>query len=132
MLQARNLCEELCIVQAAREAFLTDSFDPAKYGQIFNVTSAEILNIIEDSIFTDVINKMCEKMFDAQIKCSFEREQKMFEQNERDLVESIELPDGYIEFPFTNLHKSMNGFQIQTSNNFYFYLVTKVANMSKI
>lgn len=118
-LQARNFCEELCVVQAARGAVLSDSFDPDKYGQIFNMTSVEVLNIIEDSILTNIIPKMCEKMFDAQIKCLFERKRRMLAQNENELVkfllrtmvdikdylkhrshqESIELPYGYIESP---------------------------------
>ena len=113
-------------MQAAREAVLSDSFDPAKYGRIFNMTTVEISNIIEDSILSNVISKMCEKMFDAHIQCSFERNQKMLEQNEKDLVkfllqtmvdikdhlkhrslqESIELPDGYIESPFPSPYQS--------------------------
>lgn len=118
------MCEELCVVQAAREAVLSDLFDPAKYGQIFNMTSVEVLNIIEDSILTNSISKMCEKMFDAQIKCLFERKRRMVEPNENELVEfllqtmvdikhylkyrshqeSIELPHGYIESPYSYIN----------------------------
>lgn len=38
MLQARDLCA----MQAARNAVLSESFDPAKYVQIFNMNSMEI------------------------------------------------------------------------------------------
>lgn len=113
------MCEELYVVQAAREAVLSNSFDPIKYAQIFNMTSVEILNIIENSILPNIMSNMCERMFDAQIKCSFERKQKMLEQNVKVLAEflsqttvdikhhlkyrsfdqSIELRDGYIENP---------------------------------
>lgn len=81
--------EELCVLQAARGAVLSDSFDPAKYGQVFNMTSVEVLNIVEDSIHMNIISKMCEKMFDAQIKCLFEQERRMLEQNENELVKFL-------------------------------------------
>ena len=118
-MQARNLCEELCVLQAARGAIFPD-FDPSKYEQIFNITSDEILEILQDPVLPQVISKMCEKMFDIQINCSFKRERKMLEQTEKDLVkfllqitvdikdhlkyrsqaESIDLPNGYIESPY--------------------------------
>lgn len=118
-MQARNLCEELCVVQGFRGAILPD-FDPSKYEQIFNITSDEILKILQDPVLPQVISKMCEKMFDIEINCSFERKQKMLEQTEKDLVkfllqttvdikhhlkyrsyaESIDLPNGYIESPY--------------------------------
>ncbi|XP_031636474.1 uncharacterized protein LOC116349259 [Contarinia nasturtii] len=136
MLGARNLCEDLCVVQAARGAVLSDLFDPDKYGQIFNMTSVEVLNIIEDSILTNIISKMCEKMFDAQIKCLFERERRMLEQNENELVkfllrtmvdikeylkhkshlESIELPYGYIERPLYTYQSGFDGILIPINN----------------
>lgn len=118
-MQARNLCEELCIVQVLRAAILPD-FDSSKYEQIFNITSNKILKILQDPVLPQVISKMCEKMFDIQINCSFERKRKMLEQTEKDLVEfflqttvdikdylkyrshaeSIDLPNGYIESPY--------------------------------
>lgn len=118
-MQARNLCEELCVVQAVRGAILPD-FDPSKYEQIFNITSDEILKIHQDPVLPQVISKMCEKMFDIQINCSFKRKRKMLEQTEKDLVEfllqtavdikhhlkyrshaeGIDLPNGYIASPY--------------------------------
>lgn len=75
------------------------------------------MNIAEDPVLLNVISKMCEKMFDIQINCSFERFEKMSEETERTLVEfllgisndvkfhlkyhakleSVVLPSGYIE-----------------------------------
>lgn len=118
-LQARNLCDELCVVQAVRWAILPD-LDPSKYEQIFNITSDEILKILQDPVLPQIISKMCEQMFDIQINCSFKRTRKMLEQTEKDLVkfllqttvdikhhlkhrshaESIDLPNGYIESPY--------------------------------
>lgn len=115
----RNLCEDLCVVQAVRGAILPD-FNPSKYEQIFNITSDEILKFLQDPVLPQVISTMCEKMFDIQINCSFQRKRKMLEQTEKDLVqcllqttvdiedylkyrsaaESIDLPNGYIESPY--------------------------------
>lgn len=90
-MQARNLCEELCAVQVIRGAILPD-FDSSKYEQIFNITSdgiLKILKILQGPVLPQVISKMCEKMFDVQIICSFKREQKMLEQIEKDLVKFL-------------------------------------------
>lgn len=109
----------MCVLQAIRGAVLPD-FDPAKYEHIFNRTSVEILNTAEDPVLLNVISKMCEKMFDVHINCTFERHNKMLDQSEKVLVEfllqttvgikhhlkyradqeSLDLPSGYIESAF--------------------------------
>lgn len=103
-------------MQLIRGAILPD-INSTKYEPIFKITSAKIQNISEDPILLNVISKMCEKMFDMQINCSFQRKHKMLEQTEMDLMkfllqitvdikeylkyrapeESIDLPSGYIE-----------------------------------
>lgn len=88
----------------------------------FYITSIEILNTAKDPVLLNVISKMCERMFDVQINCSFDRKQKILEQTGKDLVkfllqttvdikhhlkykaheESIDLPSGYIESPYSS------------------------------
>lgn len=104
-------------MQAIRGAVLPD-FDPAKYERIFNMTPVKIMNTAEDPVLLHVISKMCEKMFDVHINCTFERHNKRLDQTEEVLVEfliqttvdikhhliyrvdqeSVDLPSGYIEF----------------------------------
>ena len=92
----------------------------AKYAKQYSTTQAELLNIANDPILLNVISEMCEKMFNVQINCTFERYKNMSEETERDLVEfllqssidvkhhlkynakqeSVILPTGYIEDPY--------------------------------
>lgn len=105
----RNLCEDLCVMQAAREVVLP-SFDPVNHDAV------EILKTIKDPVVPNAISEICEKMFDVQINCTFEQKEKMTEQTEKDLVafllrttldiknylklhdnaENVYLPSGYI------------------------------------
>lgn len=73
---------------AVRAAILPD-FDPSKYEQIFDITSDEILKILQDSVLLQVISKMSEKIFDISINCLFERKRQMLEQTAKDLVEFL-------------------------------------------
>lgn len=110
------MCEDLCIVQAARSAILPD-FKPIKYEKIYNKSSSELLNIAKDPVLSNNISEMCEKMFDIQINCSFESHNKILEPEEYDLLsfllhttrdikqylgwyahaESVSLPSGYTD-----------------------------------
>lgn len=91
-----------------------------KYVKHYNVTQVDLLNIVNDPILLDVISEMCDKMFNVQINCSFERYENIPEETERSLVEffllmshdvkhylkynyrreSVVLPPGYIENPY--------------------------------
>lgn len=50
------LCDELCVIQAVHGALLP-GFDPVKYERNFNVTSVEILSILEEPVFSSSISK---------------------------------------------------------------------------
>lgn len=106
-------------MQAVR-GFVLPNFNLAKYAKHFNTTQAELLNVANDPILLNVISEMCEKMFNVQINCSFERYKNSSEETERILVEfllqtsidgkyylkynaeqeSVVLPTGYIEDPY--------------------------------
>lgn len=64
-------------------------FDPIKYENTFNITSAELWNIAEDLDLLNIISQMCEKIFDVQINCSFKRHNKILERIENDSVEFL-------------------------------------------
>lgn len=76
------------MLQAIRGAVLP-GFDPVKYESIYNTTSMELLNVAADPVPVDVISKMCEKMLNVRINCSFERYKKVSEKTERALVDFL-------------------------------------------
>lgn len=135
--QVRNLCEDLCVIQAVR-GFVLPNFNLAKYAKQFNTTQAELLNVANDPILLNVISEMCERMFNVQIKCSFERYKNISEETERILVEfllqtsmdvkyylkyhaeqeSVVLPTGYIE----NSNRDENSVYVGDSMCFGFSL----------
>lgn len=106
-------------MQAVR-GFVLPNFNFAKHAKQFKTTQAELLNVANDPILLNVISEMCEKMFNVQINCSFERYKNVSEETERILVEfllqtsidvkyylkynaeqeSVVLPTGYIENPY--------------------------------
>lgn len=121
-------------------AFVLPNFNLAKYAKQFNTTQAELLNVANDPILLNVISEMCEKMFNVQINCSFERYKNISEETERILVEfllqtsndvkyylkynaeqeSVVLPTGYIENPYK--HRDQNTVYVGDSMCFEFLL----------
>lgn len=103
-------------MQAVRGIVLPN-FNLAKYAKRFNITQAELLSVANDPILLNVISEMCQKIFNVQINCSFERYENISEETERVLVEfllqtsidvkhylkynaeqeGVVLPTGYIE-----------------------------------
>lgn len=123
-----NSRQEICakIFVLYKRSVVLPNFNSAKYAKQFNTTQDELLMVANDPILLDVISEMCEKMFNVQINCSFERYKKIPKGTERILVEflfqtsidvkyylkynaeqeSVVLPTGYIENPYKHRAKS--------------------------
>lgn len=113
-------------MQALRDIVLPN-FNSAKCAKQYNITQADLLEIVDDPILLNVISEMCEGTFNVQINCSFERYKNIPEGIELILVEfiletlidvkhnlkyhaqheSVVLPTGYIENPYKHTLESI-------------------------